>query len=218
MKAINKIVKAMLTILICLALLSCVQTTSLPQVDKMNIQQQADTCDNPDAHISCSFVNIPVNLSRTMSIAPDNEPGEKLEISGTIYKSDGITPYPNVILYAYQTDHTGHYSKKGNETGAQKWHGYLHGWCMTDSNGQYRIKTIRPARYPDNSMPAHIHAAIKKQNGEMYWISDFVFKDDELVNQAYLATIVDLVGGTGIVNIKRDNANRWTGERDIVLK
>ena len=66
-------------------------------------------------------------------------------------------------------------------------------------------------------MPAHIHAAIKKDDGQMYWISDFVFKDDDLVNEKYLSGIVNMVGGTGVVNIQRDAGGTWRGTRNIVL-
>lgn len=203
--------------LLILTLFSCGQTTPQLKDSQENVQHQPDTCDSPDAHISCSFVNIPTSLSSTMTIAGGNEPGEKLVISGTIYKADGKSPYPNIIVYAYHTDNKGYYSKSGTETGAQKWHGHLHGWCKTDSNGYYKLQTIRPARYPDNSMPAHIHAAIKKDNGQMYWITDFVFKDDHLVNEKYLSTLRNLVGETGIVDIDKDTENTWTGVRDIIL-
>jgi protocatechuate 3,4-dioxygenase beta subunit len=151
-----------------------------------------------------------------MTIAGENEPGEKLEISGTIYKADGKSPYPDIIIYAFHTDNTGHYSKNGTETGVQKWHGRLYGWCKTDGNGQYKIETIRPARYPDNSMPAHIHAAIKKDNEQIYWITDYVFRDDNLVNEKYLSSLSN-VGGTGVVDINKSAENTWTGKRDIVL-
>ena len=198
-------------------LIACGQTSSPKQANQSNIQSLQDTCDNPDASINCSFVNMPSNLTSTLSIAEKDEPGEELIISGTVYKVDGRTPYPNVIIYAYQTDSKGYYSKKGTEKGAQKWHGYLHGWCKTDSNGYYKIQTIRPARYPDNSMPAHIHAAVKKEDGQMYWISDFVFKDDDLVNEKYLSTIANMVGGSGVVEVHKNAENNWIGERDIVL-
>ena len=197
-----------------LTLLSCEQTASRPQVKLDDPQTVKDTCDNPDAPINCSFLNMPSSLTNTLTIA-GNE-GEELVITGTVYHADGKTAYPGIIIYAYHTDSKGYYSKKGTETGVQKWHGRLHGWCKTDNNGNYKIKSIRPARYPDNTMPAHIHAAIKKENGEMYWISDFVFKDDDLVNEKYLSGIVHMVGGTGVVNLKK-NANTWTGTRDIVL-
>jgi protocatechuate 3,4-dioxygenase beta subunit len=195
---------------------SCGQTNSKRQEMQNFIQQQADTCDSPDAHINCSFVSMPATLTSSMTIASKNEPGENLIVSGTIYKADGKTPYPNIIIYAYHTDSKGNYSKKGNETGAQKWHGYLHGWCKTDNKGQYKINTIKPARYPDNSIPAHIHVAIKKDNGQMYWITDYVFKGDDLVNEEYL-TSLNNVGGTGVVDIVKDVENNWTGVRDIIL-
>lgn len=200
-----------------LAFLSCGQTTSQRQISLDNTQSLKDTCDDPDAPISCSFVNMPPSLSNTIIIAGKDELGEKLILSGTVFKADGKSPYPNIIIYAYHTDHKGYYSKNGTETGAQKWHGHLHGWCRTDSNGRYKMQTIRPARYPDNSMPAHIHAAIKKENGQMYWISDFVFKDDDLVNEQYLSGIAGMVGGTGVVDISKDADSTWTGKRNIVL-
>ncbi len=176
-----------------------------------------DTCDNPDADISCSFLNMPASISEIMQIGGKDEPGEKLSVKGTIYKADGKTPFPGVLLYAYHTDSRGYYSKIGKEKGAQKWHGKLHGWCMTDSKGNFEIRTIKPARYPDNSMPAHIHAAVKLSDGSMFWISDFVFSDDDLVNEKYLSSL-SYPGGTGVVTLHRQAGNSWLGTRDIVLR
>lgn len=200
-----------------LTAISCAQKSSQRHLNEANTQIVKDSCDNPDAPISCSFVNMPHSLTSNLIIAGKDEPGEALIISGTVYQKDGKTPYPNVIMYAYHTDSKGYYSKTGTETGAQKWHGHLHGWCKTDSNGNYKIITIRPARYPENSMPAHIHAVIKKENGTMYWISDFVFKDDDLVDKKYLSSITTMVGGTGVVDVRKNEQNKWVGTRDIVL-
>lgn len=203
--------------LLSLTFLSCGQTTSQRQVNQNNNHLQIDSCNNPDADISCCFINMPSSLTSIMAITQRDEPGDKLIISGTIFKSDGKTPYPNVILYAYHTDSKGYYSKNGTETGVQKWHGRLHGWCRTDSNGYYEIRTIRPARYPDNSMPAHIHAAIQKDNGQLLWITDYVFKDDSLVDEKYLSLLTN-VGGTGVVDINKISENIWAGKRDIILR
>jgi protocatechuate 3,4-dioxygenase beta subunit len=217
MQAIISTMNNLIFNLLFLAVLSCGQAGAQEHISRPSMQNLKDTCDDPDAPISCSFLNMPLSLSGTLTIAGKDEPGEELIISGTLFKEDGRSPFPNIIIYAYQTDSKGYYSKKGTETGAQKWHGHLHGWCKTDSNGHYQIQTIRPARYPDNSMPAHIHAAIKKENEQMYWISDFVFKDDHLVNDKYLSTIVGMVGGTGIVDVSRKAGNKWIGIRNIVL-
>src|SRR5690242_20344635 len=59
---------------------------------------------------------------------PDfNEQGQKLIISGIIYKADGKTPAPNVVLYVYHTDQTGHYTPKDGQTGWSKRNGYIRG-------------------------------------------------------------------------------------------
>ncbi len=151
-----------------------------------------------------------------MNIADANEPGLRLELTGTIFQSDGKTPYPGVIIYAYHTDNNGLYSKKENETGVQKWHGHLHGWCKTDEKGNYAIHTIRPARYPDNTIPAHIHAAVKEPSGKVSYINDFVFKDDSLVNEKYISSLT-LMGGNGIIDLVKKGTFIYAGKRDITL-
>lgn len=206
-------------ILIALHLLvSCGRVTPKNNATQPANIKQTDTCDNPDANINCCFNSMPANLSSVMTIDNGHEPGEKLVISGTIYKADGATPYANIIVYAYHTNSKGYYAKVGDETSVQKWHGHLHGWCKTDSKGYYEIRSIRPARYPSNTIPAHIHAAIREPQGNgTYYISDFVFKDDSLVNDKYVKSIRSSVGGTGIVNLVKSPNGTWRGQRNIVL-
>lgn len=196
---------------------SCSQVTPENNVTHPVAVAQKDTCDNPDANINCCFNSIPANLGSVMTIGNLHEPGDKLVISGTIYKADGTTPYANVLVYAYHTNSKGYYAKAGDETGVQKWHGHLHGWCKTDDKGYYEIRSIRPARYPGNAIPAHIHAAVREPQGSTYYISDFVFKDDSLVNDRYVKSITSSVGGAGIVNVVRSPNGTWTGQRDIIL-
>lgn len=211
--------KVVYILIFAIQVVACGRVSSNEKVDSSAVTQvQKDTCDDPDANINCSFIHMPASLTNVMEIARQNETGERMVIFGTIFKSDGKTPYSNVILYAYQTDQKGYYSKSGNEQGAQKWHGRLHGWCKTDKNGRYEIQSIRPAPYPSNTMPAHIHMAVKEPlNKQPYYITDFVFKDDRLVNERYLKSINQRYGGTGIVDLKKTN-EVWTGKRNISLK
>lgn len=176
-----------------------------------------EDCNNPDADVACCFLNMPSKLSEVLKIGKIDEPGVRLTITGTLYREDGKTPYPGIIMYAYQTDAKGYYSKNGSEKGIQKWHGRLHGWCRTDRNGRYEIRTIRPAPYPNGKIPAHIHAAIKEpESNQSYYITDFVFKDDKFVTPAYASSIRG-TGGSGILDLRRTD-NGWTGKRDIILR
>ena len=202
--------------LLVLTFFSCGHTSSQRDDNQQILNARIDTCDDPDANISCCFINMPTTVTSTMTITNQKEAGEKLIIPGTTYKADGKAHYPNIILYAYHTDSKGYYSKNGTETGIQKWHGRLHGWLKTDSKGYYEIRSIRPARYPGNRIMAHIHAAIKPVDGQPFYINDYVFKDDSLVNEQYLSRLTH-IGGTGVVDLKKEG-NIWRGKRDIILE
>jgi len=202
---------------LCAALAACrTPGTSGAGAQEARPSDVKDPCDDRDAGVECCFAHMPAALGHVMAIADSSEPGQRLVLSGVIYRADGKEPYPGVLLYAYHTDHTGHYSRRGDEKGFQRWHGHLHGWCRTNAQGQYEIRTIRPARYPANTIPAHIHSAVQEPNGRTYYINDFVFADDDLVNEQYLAKL-DGVGGTGVMTLRNDANGVATGVRDIVL-
>lgn len=201
-------------LLIAITLFSC-KNDQPREFSRNEIHQvQTDNCDDPDAPIECCFANMPKEVTSTMVIPDDDPKSKKLIISGTVYKKDK-TFYPNVLIYAYHTDSEGVYSKKGTETGYQKWHGSHHGWCKTDKKGYYRIETIRPASYPKTTAPQHIHSAMKVPSGKPFYITDFLFKDDPNLPKN-IQNKYSLQGGSGIVDVRKIN-NQWIGKRDIVL-
>ena len=138
-----------------------------------------------------------------------------LGVNGVVYKADGKTPAPNVILYVYHTDESGHYPKKGNETGWGKRHGYLRGWLRTNEKGEYQFVTLRPAPYPDHSEPAHIHITVKEPGLTAYYIDEFLFDDDPLLKPEKRRNLPNR-GGTGILTLK-DVGNMYKAERAIYL-
>lgn len=157
---------------------------------------------------------MPATVSWKTSIAPPDEPGEHLIIRGTIFRHDGKTPAPDVILYVYHTDNRGLYSPGQNQYHGKR-HGHLRGWVKTNALGQYEFKTIRPASYPNSRNPQHIHPIIKEPGIEMYWIDDFLFSDDPLLQKEKPNRLSR--GGSGIISVSRNNAGVWVGKRDIVL-
>ena len=163
----------------------------------------------------CGAAEAPKNVSSSVVIAGNNEPGERLVLTGRVLHRDGRTPAPNVILYAYHTNAAGIYPKRGNETGNARRHGYLRGWLRTDGQGRYRIETIRPGTYPSRVDPAHVHVVVGAPEGEEQYVDDFVFADDPLVDDRYRGRVRNR-GGSGIVTLTK-RGGVWHGSRDIVL-
>jgi len=148
---------------------------------------------------------------------PDyNHPGPKLIVQGTIYKRDGKTPAPNVILYLYHTDQSGIYPTHENETGWAKRHGYLRGWIKTDASGRYTFYTLKPAAYPNNKIPAHLHATIKEPDTNAYWIDEYLFDDDPYLTREERER-QEKRGGKGILSLQKNTDGIWVAERDIIL-
>jgi protocatechuate 3,4-dioxygenase, beta subunit len=161
------------------------------------------------------FEGMPENLSWKTTIAGPDEPGEQLVISGTMFKKDGKTPAPGVILYVYQTDNKGLYSPAPKQTNAKR-HGHLRGWVKSDENGRYEFKTIRPASYPNSRNPQHIHPIIKEPGLTLYWIDEFLFNDDPLLSEQE-KTRNEGRGGNGVIDLKKNEKGGWIGKRDIIL-
>jgi len=147
---------------------------------------------------------------------PDfHEAGPKLVISGTIYKADGKTPAPGVILYVYHTDQTGKYTPHDGQTGWARRNGYIRGWIKTNDKGQYKLYTLKPAAYPGNSIPAHIHPIIKEPDKNEYWIDEYLFEGDPFLTAKERSNQPGL-GGSGIITLQERNGVLY-GERNIYL-
>ena len=172
------------------------------------------TCD-------CCVFDEKTPVSWQTRVAPDTAQGQPLQISGTVYESDGKTPAPNVLMYFYQTNAQGYYAKIGTEprTSHAWWHGYSRGWLKTDARGRYQINTMRPAPYPGQAIPAHIHFYVKAPSQRTcYYLSDFVFQDDPLVTDSYWYKVEQSEGflryGGVALTKKNDTLIGW---RDVCL-
>lgn len=182
----------------------------------MSLHAQSNTdrsvggpCDECDL----MFEGMPSNLSWRTTMAPPGEPGEPMIIQGTIYKKDGKTPAPDVILYIYHTDNAGIYSIAPGHTNR---HGHLRGWIRTGADGRYEFKSIRPGSYPSRNAPAHIHPLIKEKGLTRYWIDEYLFEGDPLLTNHERAR-QEKRGGNGIITLKKNVNGVWEGHRDIIL-
>ena len=162
------------------------------------------------------FVGMPDSISSVDTSSGFGGPGQQLLIEGTVYHLDGKTPAPGVILYYWQTDHTGLYSAKEGGDQRVRRHGDLRGWIKTGKNGQYKIYTVRPAPYPNTDNPAHVHISLKEPAiPNEYYIDDILFDDDPLVTKTVREGL-EKRGGNGILKVSVDGQLQVV-KRNIVL-
>lgn len=118
------------------------------------------------------------SATATATLVPKGEPGIPLTVSGCIFRPDGETPADGAILYVYQTDITGLYAP--DRAGLPR----LRGFLKTGPDGRYSFRTIRPAPYPEGTIPAHIHTQLWGKDVPPQWNLDLLFDDDPLVREA----------------------------------
>lgn len=143
------------------------------------------------------------------------EQGPKLRIEGTVYHPDGKTPAPGIILYVYHTGLNGLYENRGATTGWTVRHGIHRGWMKTDNQGRYRFYTCMPAPYPNAKIPAHIHPTVKEPGVNEYFLDDFVFDNDPLLNAEERKKMPNR-GGNGILKTRMEKG-MLVAERNLIL-
>ncbi|GEM_PF-2496772 len=145
----------------------------------------------------------------TVALCPDNEPGEKLEFYGRILDEKGL-PLARASVIAYQTDLTGLYNPRGSSTRNPR----LRAVAITNDDGWYRFKTIKPGSYPDADDPAHIHmhvdAAVHKHTYRTLW-----FAGDPRITADKKSTLDQ---ETVIVQLRKRQDGVWTVRHDIKLE
>lgn len=115
-----------------------------------------------------------------ITIVPPGEPGTPLVFSGTVFRPDGTTPAPGVVLYVYQTDATGIYGPPGRAP-------RLRGWLRTAADGSYEVRTIRPGSYPTGGIAAHVHTQLWGGGAATQWNADLLFAGDPDLSKRELA-------------------------------
>jgi len=157
----------------------------------------------------------PASLAPLVHLAAADEPGERMQLTGVARLPGGV-PAADVVIYAHHTDEGGLYSRGTAQTVWSHRHGLLRGWAKTDAQGRYAFDTIKPAPYPGETMPAHVHLFIGEPGHPPYYIDDVVFEGEFGVDDAYRARAENR-GGSGIVILTRADGV-WRAERNIALE
>jgi protocatechuate 3,4-dioxygenase beta subunit len=155
------------------------------------------------------------NISSSTSIAANNEPGERLEIAGKVFMPGGKTPAKDIILYLYHTDASGKYSPGDTQTVAKR-HGHLRSWVKTGDDGSFHVTSIRPASYPNSTIPQHIHIFVKEPGKSVYYIDEVWFDDDPMLTDD-MKNKSEKRGGDMLVHLSKNADNVWFGKMNIIL-
>lgn len=190
---------------------SCASLPPMAAVDPI-IDPDCGDCTGP-------YEGLPTKLSSRARIAPEDEPGEPLVVTGQVLGADG-KPRSGIIVYAYHTDRNGIYPPPNPPRSvASDFHGRLRGWAMSDAQGRYTFETIRPAGYPSSVDPQHIHMHVIEPGCATYFIDELVFSDDPRFKQLpdnYRSNITRGRGGSGVTTPRRVGKT-WQVVRDIHL-
>ena len=98
--------------------------------------------------------------------------GVLVELKGTVYKSDCITPLQNALVEIWHCNAEGDYDNESkNFHQRAKWY--------TNEKGEYAFKTILPGKYLNGELyrPAHIHYRVSEKNSQEL-ISQLYFQGD----------------------------------------
>jgi protocatechuate 3,4-dioxygenase, beta subunit len=195
-----------------LILLIAFSSCTSSQTNKKQEYQLVGTCEGCEA----VFEYGGRQLKNTDTLPDFKNGGKKIRISGTIYKPDGKTPAPGVILYIYHTNQNGIYPPDSSSSGWGRRHGYIRGWIKTAADGKYSFYTSWPGVYPSRNAPAHIHPTILQPDGKYYWLNEFLFEGDSLIPERDRLEKNTRGGGNAILSMRKEG-DLWVAERNIIL-
>lgn len=152
----------------------------------------------------------PVNVNWRTKLSNDSDKGEKILISGTIYKPDGKATAPNTLIYLYHTDVYGIYGRDGEHR-----HGRYRGWMLTDAQGRYEFESILPASYPNSTIAKHIHMTLTTEDKREDWVDSILFDGDKFLTTRDRA--IQRGGFDPVLKMVKGSDGVLRGVRDIRL-
>lgn len=147
-------------------------------------------------------------------LTSENEVGEPMVVTGTVYAADGKTPLPGVEVHVYHTDAEGYYRKGSNSSNNPR----LQGTMITDAEGRYEYRTIKPAPYPGGGVPAHVHYVIKAKGHEKQY-TELQFEGDRWLRERGKLTAEQKQDTFAEVRpLVKDEQGVWQVRKDLRVK
>ena len=145
-------------------------------------------------------------------ISGPDEPGEPLEVSGRVFEPDGVTPAAGVVLYVYHTGADGIYAPDPDDPPR------LRAWLVTDAEGRYRYRTIKPGSYPGTRNPAHVHTQLWSARFPTQYGTELLFEDDPFLTERERAASEELGEFAYIARVEHGMDGVIRATHDLRLK
>lgn len=148
-----------------------------------------------------------------IDLVSEDEPGQSMIVTGTVYGPDGETPLAGIKIHVYHTDARGYYSIDGQNERQHR----INGTMTTNSEGKYEYLTIKPASYPNSRIPAHVHYQVSGPGYESQRF-ELQFQDDPFLSQAEKEREANKGRFAKIVMLEKDENGVLRGELNIKMQ
>ncbi|WP_299099890.1 hypothetical protein [uncultured Winogradskyella sp.] len=154
------------------------------------------------------------NLTNVDTIPDYASKVNKLKVSGIIYKSDGITPAKDVILYIEQPNENGDFELLGEKDARYVNH---RGWVKTDADGHYTFYTFVPGGDRRYNQMQQLYPIVKEPSKDAYEVETFLFDEDPLLTKTCRKRMEKKGDVTRILKLSTEG-DILVAQRNIVLK
>jgi protocatechuate 3,4-dioxygenase beta subunit len=116
-------------------------------------------------------------VRRTPATVAAGRGGQRLVVSGTVYRDDCATPLAGASIEVWQTNAEGEYGP-AQGTGDERCC-YLAAALRTDGRGRYEFETVKPGHYKGAARPppAHIHFEVRHPDADGV-LTELLFEGD----------------------------------------
>ena len=140
-----------------------------------------------------------------------NEPGQRIRLDGRIVDMESGEPLPGALMQLFHTDASGEY-RPGMDAGGGAGNPRLFGYLRTDAEGRFTVDTIMPERYPNSTVPRHVHYRVWAE-GYPEHVSECFFDADPNLSERTRKSAPER--NFPIVELERDSELRDVGKLTV---
>jgi protocatechuate 3,4-dioxygenase beta subunit len=144
-------------------------------------------------------------------LVDENEPGQRMIISGRVLNLDCTEVIPNAVIDIWHANDAGAYDNQGFN---------LRGKITTNSQGFYMFETIKPGKYLNGASfrPSHIHFKITPPGFSEITTQLYFEGDTDIPGDAAASVTSGQFDATSrIINLTENNDGKLEGVWDIIV-